>query len=182
MIIGITGSFGAGKGTVVEYLKTEKGFTHYSASGFIVEEVERRGLEVNRDTMVVVANDLRESHGPGYIIDSLYSRAKEQGGDVAIESLRAVAEVKRIKELGGVVLGITAEPEVRYAHSVARNSVKDHVSYEKWLSQELTESNQIDPTKQNIFGALKESDYVITNNGSLEDLYQQVEQFLRSVK
>ena len=182
MIIGISGSFGAGKGTVVEYLKKEKSFTHYSASGFIAEEIERRGLEVSRDTMVVVANDLRESHGPSYIIDSLYARAKEQGGDVVIESLRAVAEVKRIKELGGVVLGITAEPEVRYVHSVTRNSIKDHVSYEKWLFQEQTESNQTDPTKQNIFGALKESDYVITNNDSLADLYKQVEQFLQSVK
>ncbi len=182
MIIGITGSFGAGKGTVVEYLKKERSFTHYSASGFIVEEIERRGLEVSRDTMAVVANDLRVSHSPSYIIDSLYARAKEQGGDVIIESLRAVAEVRRIKELGGIVLGIDAEPEIRYAHSVARNSEKDHVTYEKWLSQEQAESNQLDPHKQNIFGALKASDYVITNNGSLADLYEQVEQFLRSVK
>ena len=182
MVIGITGSFGAGKGTVVEYLKKEKGFTHYSASGFIVEEIERRGLEVNRDTMAIVANDLRELHGPSYIIDSLYARAKERGGDVIIESLRAVAEVRRIKELGGIVLGIDAEPEIRYAHSVARNSEKDHVTYEKWLSQERAESNQTNPHKQNIFGALKESDYIISNNDSLEGLYEKVEEFLNSIK
>ncbi len=181
MIIGISGSFGAGKGTVVEYLKKEKGFTHYSASGFIVEEIEKRGLEVNRDNMAVVANELRASHDPSYIIDSLYARAKAFGGDVVIESLRAVAEVKRIKELGGKVLGVDAQSEVRYERSIARNSVKDHVTHEKWLEQERAESNQSDPTKQNIFGALKEADFVITNNGSIEELNAQVEHFLDSV-
>jgi dephospho-CoA kinase len=178
MIIGITGSFGAGKGTAVEYLKEKHGFSHYSASGFIVEEIERRGMPVNRDSMAVVANSMREVHGPSYIIDSLYARAKASGERVVIESLRAVAEVKRIKELGGVVLGIDAEPEIRYAHSLARNSVKDNVSYEKWLSQEQAESNQTDPNKQNIFGALKESDYIITNNDTLEDFYKQVDEFV----
>ena len=181
MIIGITGSFGAGKGTVVEYLKKERGFTHYSASGFIVEEIERRGLPINRDSMALVANDLRADHGPTYIIDSLYARAEAHDGDVVIESLRAVAEVQRIKELGGIVLGIDAKPEVRYAHSLARNSVKDNVSYEKWLEQEQAESNQTDPHKQNIFGALKESDFIITNNGTIAELYKEVEDFLRSV-
>lgn len=178
MIIGITGSFGAGKGTAVEYLKWKHGFSHYSASGFIVEEIVRQGLVVNRDTMAMVANQMREAHGPSYIIDSLYARAKASGARVVIESLRAVAEVRRIKELGGVVLGIDALPDIRYAHSVARGSVKDNVSYEKWLEQEQAESNQSDPHKQNIFGALKESDYIITNNGSIEDFYKKVDEFI----
>ena len=181
MIIGIAGSFGAGKGTVVEYLKSKKGFIHYSASGLIVEEIERRHLEVNRDTMAIVANELRAAHGPSYIIDTLYERAKAFGGDVVIESLRAVAEVRRIKELGGKVLGVDALPELRFKRAIARNSVKDHVTYEKWLEQEKTESNQSDPHKQNIFGALKEADLVITNNGSISDLRDQVEVFLKQI-
>ena len=179
MIIGIAGSFGAGKGTVVEYLTRVKNFTHYSASGFIVEEIERRGLSVNRDTMTVVANELRAVHGPSYIIDSLYERAKKFGGDVVIESLRAVAEVRRIKELGGKVIGVDALPELRFKRAIARNSVKDHVTYEKWLEQEQAESNQSDPHKQNIFGALKEADFVIINNDTIEKLQKAVEEFIK---
>ena len=49
MIIGLTGSFGAGKGVVVDYLKT-KGFKHYAARDFITEEINRRNLPVNRDS------------------------------------------------------------------------------------------------------------------------------------
>ncbi len=178
MILGITGSFGAGKGAVVEYLVGTRGFTHYSASGFITEEVKRRGMPVDRDSMTIVANDLRRAHGPSYVIDSLYERAKTAGGDAVIESLRAVAEVKRIKELGGVVIGVDAPPELRYERAYSRGSEKDHVSYEKWLAQEESESNPDDPTKQNIFGALAESDIVISNEGSMEELHQKADEAL----
>ncbi len=181
MVIGIAGSFGAGKGETVEYLKAVHKFTHYSASGFIVNEIKKRGLEINRDNMAVVANELRATHKPSYIIDSLYAQAEAHPGDVVIESLRAVAEVRRIKELGGTVLGVDALPELRFKRAIARNSAKDHVTYEKWHEQEKAESNQSDPHKQNIFGALKEADFVITNNGSIVNLHQQVEIFLKQI-
>jgi len=181
MIVGLTGSFGAGKGTVVEYLLDVKGYTHFSASGFITEEIIKRGLPVNRDSMSVVANELRSTHGPSYIIDSLYARAQEHSGDVIIESLRAVAEVRRIKELGGFVLGIDANPILRYERAHARQSAKDDVSFEKWLDQEKAESNQGDLTKQNIFGALKESHVIIENNSSVEELHKEIDRVLAAV-
>jgi dephospho-CoA kinase len=176
MIIGLTGSYGAGKGSVVEYLKS-KGFTHYSASGYITEEIERRGLTVNRDAMIEVANDLRHTHGATYIIEQLYARALEVGGDVIIESLRAVAEVDKIRALGGVVIGIDADKRLRYERSQKRGSVKDGVTFEHWEEQERKEMNPDDPEKQDVFGALKKSDIIIQNNSTLEDLYSNIDFF-----
>lgn len=181
MIVGLAGSFGAGKGTVVEYL-VQKGFSHYSASGFITEEIVRRGLPVNRDTMTEVANDLRAINGPSYIIDSLYERANQKGGNAIIESLRGVAEARRIKELGGVVIGVDADAHVRFERSLARRSEKDDVTFEKWCEQEAKETNPDDPTKQDIFGTLRESDYMITNNGSMEELEEQIEGVLGKIR
>lgn len=178
MIIGIAGSFGAGKGAVVEYLVGVKGFTHYSASAFITEEVIRRGLPVNRDSMILIGNALRAERGPSYILEALYERAVQHGGDAVIESLRALAEVRRMKELSGIVLGVDAEPKLRYERAFLRKSEKDNVSFEKWQEQEREESNPDDPTKQNIFGALREADYIILNNGTLEALHQNIDAFL----
>ena len=61
-IIGITGTLGAGKGTVVDFLVSEKGYKHYSVRSFISEEIIKRNLPLNRDSMVVVANDLRANN------------------------------------------------------------------------------------------------------------------------
>ena len=71
IIIGITGTLGAGKGSVVSYLRYWKQFVHYSVSGFISEEIARRGLTGNRDTMRSVANDLRAQYG----VTMVYARA-----------------------------------------------------------------------------------------------------------
>ena len=62
IIIGITGTLGAGKGTIVDYLTINKGFKHYSVRQYLIEEIEKKGLPVNRDTMTEVANNLRASH------------------------------------------------------------------------------------------------------------------------
>ena len=39
-IVGITGTLGAGKGTVVEYLTQQKGFKHYSARGLLNQIID----------------------------------------------------------------------------------------------------------------------------------------------
>jgi uncharacterized protein YoaH (UPF0181 family) len=43
---------------------------------FLIQEIERRGMSVNRDSMVAVANELRATHSPAYIIEQLYQQAK----------------------------------------------------------------------------------------------------------
>ena len=43
IIIGITGTLGAGKGTIVEYLVGKKGFKHYSVRE-LLSEIIRAGF------------------------------------------------------------------------------------------------------------------------------------------
>ncbi len=178
IIIGITGTLGAGKGSVVSYLRYWKQFVHYSVSGFISEEIARRGLTGNRDTMRSVANDLRAQYGVTYMVDSLYARALVSRQDVIIESLRALGEVRRIKELGGFVIGVDANQRIRYERALARKSVKDNITYEKFVAQELSEINEGDPCKQNLRGALQEADTVIYNDGTIEDFRLQIKNIL----
>lgn len=81
-IIGITGTIGAGKGTVVDYLKL-KGFQHYSARSLLLAELTKRGLENDRNAMRPLANELRQTYGPAYIAETLFQEAETAGGDAA---------------------------------------------------------------------------------------------------
>src|SRR5262245_50607987 len=111
VIFGITGTLGAGKGTVVEYL-LNKGFQHYSVRAYISEEIVRRGLPVNRDNMFVVGNDLRMKNGPAYIAQELYKKAVQNGKDSVIESIRTLGEVEALRKTPNFYLmAVDAKPE-----------------------------------------------------------------------
>lgn len=180
MIIGITGTLGAGKGTVVEYLK-EKGFKHFSARSFFVEEINKRGLSVNRDTMVEVANDLRAKFGPGYFTQEALKRAGQEGGDVVIESIRSIGEAEYLKSQGATLWAVDADIHKRYERIAKRQSETDKITFEKFVEDENKEMENPDPTKQNIAAVMHMADAVIMNDGSQEELFAQVEEALKKL-
>lgn len=181
-IIGITGTLGAGKGTIVDYLKDHYGYRHYSVRGYLIEEAQRRGMELNRDTFVVVANDLRATHCPSYITDQLYLQAAEAGENAIIESVRTPGEVDSLRQHENFLLfGVDADPKIRYERVVVRGSETDHISFETFLENEEREMSSDDPNHQNLSRCMQMADYVFTNDGGFEDLYAQVEQVLNQL-
>ena len=178
--IGITGTLGAGKGTIVDYLVQNKGFVHYSVRAFLTEEIKRRGLEVNRDTMTLVGNDLRAKHTPSWIVEQLYEQAVASGRNCIIESVRTPGEVSALRGKPNFYLfAVDADPKVRYERAVLRGSETDHVSYETFIANEQREMDNTDPNKQNLGVCIREADYRFDNGGSIEDLHRQVEECLK---
>lgn len=178
-IIGITGTLGAGKGTIVEYLINHYGYKHFSVRGYLIEEATRRGLEINRDTFVMVANDLRANHSPSFITDELYKQAAEFGQNAIIESVRTPGEVESLRKNADFVLfAVDADPKIRYERIVNRNSETDHVSFETFIENEQREMSSTDPNHQNVGKCMQMADYVFQNNGNFEDLHRQIEEVL----
>lgn len=180
-VIGITGTLGAGKGTVVEYL-IEQEFKHHSAREFIVEEIITRGLPVSRDTMTSVANELRKLHGSDHVVKSLHQRAKDRGDkDVIIESIRTKGEVEALKALpNSFLIAVDADPKVRYERVVMRKSATDNVTLEKFVQDEEREMTSDDPNKQNLKYVISQADFTLTNNGTKEELRASVERMLNN--
>lgn len=171
LIIGITGTLGAGKGTIVEYLVKEKGFTHYSVRGFISEEIVRRGMTVNRDNMVIVANDLRTTNSPSYIVDCLFEEARSTGKNCVIESIRTPGEVVSLRSKGNFyLLAVDADAQTRYQRIYLRQSETDAISFETFVANESREMNSNDPNHQNLRMCIEMADFVFNNDGSVHDL------------
>jgi len=172
MIIGLTGTLAAGKGTISEFFK-ERGFTHYSVRAFLTEEIRKRGMEVNRDSMVNIGNELREKYGASYIAEQLYEIGKKE--NCIIESLRTPGEVESLKNKGEFYLiSIDADPKIRYERILRRASETDKISFEEFLENERREMNSTDVNKQNISKCIEMSDFKIINNGSIDELKRKV--------
>ena len=179
IIIGITGTLGAGKGTVVEYLKN-KGFKHFSVSGFLNSEIVKRGLVPDRVKQREVANEYR-AKGPLTLMEAVYESAKtaiEAGENVVIESQHTAAEVRFIQSMGGVELIVDADLRTRYARITKRGSEKDNVTFEQFSKEQEWEMSQKDPNMNNLGSAIAIADFHISNDGTLEDLYRQVDEVL----
>jgi dephospho-CoA kinase len=178
LIIGITGTSGAGKGTVTEYLVTKKGFRHYSARAFIVEEIERRGLPVDRDSMIAVSNDLRKKHSPSYIIEQYVLRAEKEGKNAVIESIRTEGEAELLHQKGALLISVDADQKIRYERIHARKNETDNVTFEEFQVQEEIEKFSADPGKHSISSVMKMADIHLVNNGTVEELECMVEEAL----
>ncbi len=182
LIIGITGTLGAGKGTIVEYLKREKGFNHFSVRAFLTEEIEKQGLPVNRDSMTTVANNLRRQHHPAYIVEQLYRQAVAAGGHAVIESIRTPGEVAFLRKHGNFYLfAVDADPKVRFARIRQRASATDHIDFETFLANEAREMTTNDPNKQNLAKCIEMADFKFDNNGDVASLYAEVDTVLKKI-
>lgn len=182
MVVGITGTNGGGKGAVVDYL-VRKGFAHYSVRDFLVSELQRRNLPVNRTTMGGIATELRHTESPTYFTERFLAQARERGQDnVLIESIRTIAEAKSVQEHGGIVLAVDAPLEVRYRRIVGRGTHTDKVTLEEFRAQEDAEyrsEDPNDPALMNVLGVMEIADVVITNNGALANLHKKIDEALQ---
>lgn len=131
---------------------------------------------INRNSMVVVANDLRSKNGPAYIIEKLYKQAVKNKKNSIIESLRVVGEIEMLKKKENFIFfAVDADSKVRYDRIVLRWSETDKITYDEFVANEQREMNTTDPTKQNLSKCIEMADYIFTNNWSLEELHHQIE-------
>lgn len=179
LIIGITGTLGAGKGTVVDYLIKNKDFKHYSVSGYLKEELIKQNKEINRTNLQDIGNELREKFGPDYITQQLFKIAESKQEDAIIESLRNPKEAKFIKSKGGKLVAVIADQKIRFERIKLRQSEKDNVTFEEFQKQEEREFQNADPNAQNLPKCIEMADYLIDNDGSLEKLYEQIEKAIK---
>lgn len=180
MIIGITGTNGAGKGTVVDYLVRQKGFKHYSVRQFLLFEIEKRGLPPDRNSTRLVANELRKAHGPSYVIERLYAIAGQEHGPTVIESIRTVGEAEFLKSQGALLWAVNADRKVRYERILKRWSELDKVDFEKFCEYEDREMRSTEAWDMNVFKVMEMADATFTNDGTQDGLYQQVEAALKA--
>jgi len=183
IVIGITGTLGAGKGAIVQYLQKKETFRHFSVRDFIAREIQKRGLALNRDTLTLVANDLRTKNSPSFITDQLFAEARKSGENSIIESIRTPGEITSLREKGRFFLfAVDADEKIRFSRIQKRGSETDHIDFETFVANEQREMSTDDPNKQNLKKCIELADYSFSNDGSIEELETQVAKVVAKIK
>jgi len=137
---------------------------------------------VNRDHMVIIANELRKKNSPSFIVEKLFEFANKTGNNCVIESIRTPGEVTALRDKGNFFLfAVDAKPEIRYKRIVKRNSETDQISFDTFIDNEKREMTSTDPHKQNLSKCIEMADYIILNNDSIEVLFEKVENVLNEI-
>lgn len=188
IIVGITGTNGSGKGTVVEILRKKKDFHYLSVRGFITPILKKRGWTVDRPHMTDLSDELRKNFGPSYITDQLFEQAFKKGGSVIIESFRAIGEVysardlaKKLPKARFILLDVESDNDNRYERIMKRGSETDSITFEQFIEHDLREAKNPESHRGNILGCKSIADYTIENNGTFEDLEEKVDKFLKTL-
>ena len=190
VVIGITGTNGAGKGAVVERLVKKYNFAHYSVRNYLLDFMKQQGYADNdRNAMRSIANNLRDIHSPSYIVEQLLGQAMQiqkgaKNSISIIESIRVPKEAIALKNKGRgqfFLLAVDADPRVRYQRIIQRKSETDNVTYQEFLKQEESEMENFEEHKQNLKGCINMADQVIYNDGSFEKLNIEIDKFVDSI-
>lgn len=183
MIIGLTSFLGAGKTSVCDYL-VKKGFIFYSLSDAIRDEVKSRGLEITREILQDVGNELRRKHGNSVLADKILEKIEQEPDkNYIIDSIRNPAEIEALRKRKDFSLVFVDAPiEVRFKRIKARKREKDPATLEEFKKAEERELESQDSANQQLLKCREMSDFVIHNDSTLEALYKKVDELLEGLK
>ena len=175
-IVAIVGMCGSGKSVAGERLE-QLGFAKVYFGGLTIDEVKRRGLEVNEQNERAVREELRRTHGMGaFAVLSLpkIQAFIDKGQRVLIDGLYSFSEYKILKEKFGdglLVIAIFTPRALRYERLAVRD-VRP-LTREEAVSRDYAEIENIEKG-----GPIALADYTIVNDGAKEGLVRQLEKVL----
>lgn len=178
IIIGITGTFAAGKDTIADYLE-KKGFEQYGLSDQIREFARQKGLEPTRDVLRNLGNEIRDKYGPEYLVKTVIEQ-KATGNRILISGIRQPAEVEYLKQFDNfILLAVDAPIEMRFERMKKRNRSGDPKTLEELREKEEREMESKGKNCQKIHQCIQMADFILINDGDYQKLYKEVEDAIK---
>ncbi|HEY3251542.1 MAG TPA: AAA family ATPase [Ignavibacteria bacterium] len=174
-IIAVIGMCGSGKSEAVKFF-VKKGYKKVYFGEVVMEEIKKQGLEVNEKNERMTRENLRKEFGMGAMAIKSLSKIENliKEGNVVIESLYSWEEFKIINEKFGdafKLLTIYTTKRLRYER-LAKRPVRS-LTYEESQSRDISEIEKLDKG-----GPIAFTDYLVMNDGSLEELNEKLKEYL----
>ena len=180
MIIGLTGTFAAGKDAIADYI-AKKGFEHFSTGEEVAEIAKEKGIKNTRDNLRELANDLRDEYGPEFLSRRVIEK-KAKSNKIIITGLRQPGEIEYLKSLGDFYLiAVDAPTKVRFLRMQERKRPGDPETLEQMVAKEEKEMESKGLNAQKIHECMAMADYLIINEKGFNELYKEVDRVVDDI-
>ena len=184
MIVGITGRIASGKGVLTNYLM-DLGFKQISLSQEVREEATIRGLEITRENLQNLGDEMRRQFGAGIWAKKVVERInKENYPNWVIEGIRNPAEIIEFKKLKNFFLvAIDADRELRFKRLLQRSKPSDPRIFEEFVKiddRDFCDLNN--ELGQQVGKCMQLADFEIENNSSFQEMSEKVKEVYYQIK
>ncbi len=178
MIIGITGRIGSGKTTLSEYIQEKYGFKKLSfVDKILIPELQKRGKVINRQNLQQIGREFYLKYGDIKMTEWLLEGIEPKEKWI-IDDIRYPTTANYIRDRfprNFLIIGVKTITRIRFQRILIRGK-EGKISYEEFSRMDSA------LTEKQIEEVLSQADYIVENNGSLSDLYQQCDRIMKRIQ
>jgi dephospho-CoA kinase len=180
IILGFVGPIASGKGTVCKYLKDQHGAEILRFSTMLRDVLDRFYIEQSRENMQAVSSVLRQTFGDDLMAKTIANDVQAAKTEiVGVDGVRRSPDIKFLREIPGFYLvAINADMKIRFERITRRgeNADDNQKTFEQFAADNEKEA------EQQIKEVAKLADFQINNDGTIENLYLQIEEILTTIR
>lgn len=186
-VIGITGTIASGKDSVKRILQSKFNCYTVSLSSIIRAELEKKkNSNFSRKNLQDLGNELRKRYGEHILAMLAVEYLQKNKEVIIVDGIRNPGEIDFLREKFKdkfVLIGVDAKPEIRFERIKRRNYNSDPKTWEEFLEIDKRDQGENEPEYgQRTRDCLEKSDFIIANDGSLEDLEKKVNEIIEKIK
>jgi len=187
MIVCIVGYMASGKSTVANIFKT-KGFKIVEMGDTVREEMKRRGIEINSESVRTFSAKLRKEQGNAAVAKLTLKKIKNTKGNIAITGMRSLHEYnyfkKKLKDIK--IIAVSAPERMRFKRMLKRNKPDDPKTLSEFRKIEEKERRGFATSKSEekygIDKVIDNADFVIFNTSTQKALKEDVSNLIKTLK
>lgn len=181
--LGLVGPIASGKGVLADHLQN-LGFEYISLSDQVRVELSTRGMEINRENLMNVGDEMRKLYGNGYWADRAMATVADPSHNIIFDSIRNPGEIMQFRCIPKFkIIGVDAPIEKRLYWYLerAKQRGEDNPDMNAFIQVSIRDRG-INQEKygQQVGECLKMADVVFQNAGKKEEIVNELNKYLKS--